>query len=133
MSTLIAANNALIQPVSVHLLPSEGPKSIPLVLDFTGAILSYAIDLSMMFDQQYITMLQSIFIDLSDPSLSNLSIQTSDSNSLQTIVAKAQTQGYYQILVPNPPKLIFTASAAGGIARIALLNIAVPGSVWPTV
>lgn len=133
MSTLIAANNLLAQPISIHLLPSEGPKSIPLILDFTGAILEYELDLSQMYDATQISMLQSIFIDLSDPALSNLMILTAANDSLQQIVAKAQTQGYYQMICPNPPKMTFTASAGGGVARVVLLNVAVPGSVWVTV
>lgn len=118
-----------MQPVSDRLLPEEGPKGIPIILDFTTQLF-YSVDLTNLIQTTYISMLQTVFVDLSDPLLSNVAITTGV--SVQTIIAKAQTQGYYNALIPNPPKMTFTAAGAGGVAKIILINVAIPGAVWPT-
>jgi len=130
MPTPVGTSNLQSSPVSNHLLPDEGPKAIPLLLDFT-TILSYSINLLDLIQQGKISMLQTIFVDLSDPLLSNVKVDMG--GAIQCLVAKAQTQGYYNALVQNPPILTFTAAGAGGIAKIALINVHIPGSVWPTV
>lgn len=129
-TTFINPSSLQVTPVSDRLLPQEGPKGIPLILDF-GANASYSVDLTNILATAYISMLQTLFIDLSDPALSNVSVDTGV--SVQTITAKAQTQGYYNALIPNPPKLTFRSTGGAGVARIILINVAIPGSVWPTV
>jgi hypothetical protein len=126
----ISPSSLLVQPVSDRLLPDEGPKGIPLLLDFSLNA-SYSVDLTNVLQTGYISMLQTLYIDLSDPALGNVSVDTGV--SVQTITAKAQTQGYYNALIPNPPKLTFRSTGGAGVARIILINVAIPGHVWATV
>lgn len=134
---MVPSQGLQIAPVSVHLLPAEGPKAIPVYLDFTGAATSYTVDLSELQSQGYVSMIQSIFIDMQN-ALPGSGLLVSVSNGVQTLQAVYATQGYYQILAQNPVKITFTqlgtppASAGiGAIISIALLNIAIPGVVWP--
>lgn len=131
MGSPINATSLQIPDVTSRLVPAEGPKVIPVRLDFTGAILSYTLDLTIPFQATQISIIQTMFIDLSDPSCNGLTIQTSQL-SVQKIVAKSNTQGYYQCQVPNPPKFTFTAPSGGGVAQVLLMNIDIPGMVWAT-
>jgi len=133
---MIPSQNLANIPVSVHLLPAEGPKAVPILLDFSGAATSYTVDLSEMQAQAYISMVQSMFIDMSKAAPGSGLLVTMP-NGLQTIQAVYATQGYYQVLVQNPVKLTFTqlgtppaAAGIGAIIQVTLLNIAVPGVVW---
>lgn len=111
-----------------QLIPDEGPRSIPLPLDFT-ANGSYVLDLEPLQTQGFFSMVQTVFIDMSGSAVP-LTLQITGGGG-QTIVAKANTQGYYTILCPNPARMIFTC--VGGPAMTAYLcNFAIPGSVWPT-
>lgn len=131
MGSPIVANNLQIPQVSSRLVPPEGPKAIPVILDFTS-VTSYSLDLTVQYDRQYISMIQTMFIDMSDPALNQLTIQTSNLG-VQQLVAAPNTQGYYQAQVPSPARLTFSVPGTGGIARVLLLNTDIPGAVWKTV
>jgi hypothetical protein len=77
------------------------------------------------------SMLQTIFIDM-DGQANPLTVTINGSG--QRIIAKQNTQGYYNVLAPNPIKVRFQTSAGGVIALpVYLCNMAIPGSVWATV
>jgi hypothetical protein len=110
-------------------IPKEGPKVIPLILDFS------TVD-TWDLDGQYIgalgrfSMIQTVFIDM-DGQANPLTLIVNGSG--QKIIAKTNTQGYYNVMVPNPWKLQFRSTAGGNIAvPVYLLNVAIPGAVWPT-
>jgi hypothetical protein len=50
----------------------------------------------------------------------------------QVITAKAGTQGYYNIICPNPIGLIFDC-AGGARITIFLINVAIPGATWSAI
>jgi hypothetical protein len=123
-------NNVNIQQIMNQQVPDDGPKAIPLLLDFTAttAIDEYDVDLTNQQQQGRISMIQSLYIDLSGAT-NDLTVTNPISG--QVIKAKAGTQGYYSVLCPNPPRLNFTSSTSGGtLVPVFLLNVPVSGVVW---
>jgi hypothetical protein len=116
-------------PINNQIIPDEGPKAVPLLLDFSGSVIEY--DLSLLLQQQsvFISMVQTIYIDLSGAS-HDLSVTVGTGVLSQVVKAKAGTQGYYQVLCPNPPQMKFVASALGDVVTVFLVNVPIPGSVW---
>lgn len=112
-------------------IPTEGPKVIPLVLDFSKAAdQPIEVDLSLFEQQARISMIQSVYIDMSQAA-NNLVLTVNDSG--QRIVAKVGTQGYYTVLVPTPSKLRFESTAGStDNLPVYLINVPIPGMVWPT-
>jgi hypothetical protein len=115
------------QPLSNQEVPQEGPKAIPLLLDFTSSG-EYDVDLTTQQQQGRISMIQSIYIDLSGAT-NDMSVTMPISG--QKVTAKAGSQGYYSILCPNPPRLIFTSSTSGGtLVPVFLMNVPISGVTW---
>lgn len=110
-------------------VPDESPKAIPFLIDFSVNT-TWILDLELVMSRTYITMVQTLFLDLSG-SANPLKVTVSGSG--QVILAKANTQGYYQILASNPVKLQFDSTVAPNIIPIQLINVSIPGVVWPTV
>lgn len=110
-------NNALI--------PSEGPKCLPYEIDFSLGNVQ-TLDLTIAFQSRQISLVQTLFVDNSASSVPT-SIAIRGTN--QTIDAPAFTQGYYAVLVPNPPFFTINNSGTSKIF-IFVLNIPVSGSVW---
>lgn len=114
-------------------VPAEGPKCIPLVVNFqTPANSEQDLDLLLTEQQGYMTMIQTVFIDMSG-SANTLSIVIKGSN--QVIVAKAHTQGYYPVLCPNPSGFRFLLSnggapATGDLVPVFLINVPIAGVQW---
>lgn len=108
-------------------IPSEGPKALVFLLDMTT---NASQSLSLLLTEQtgYISMLQTIFIDMTGIA-TNLIITLKGSG--QKIFAKAATQGYYNVLCPNPVELQFDGTiGAGQLIPIFLINAPIPGVVW---
>lgn len=112
-----------------QLVPQEGPIGVPLILDFSGAVTEYDLDMLLPVEQGRISMVQSIYIDLSNAN-ANVSVTIRGTN--QVITAKAGTQGYYPVSVPNPPYLIFTSQANNARIQVILYNVPISGVVWAT-
>lgn len=119
---------ASFQQINNQDLPEkEGPRTIPLILDFT-ANASYIIDISQLEQSGKMSMVQTMYIDLSG---TDLALLITVRGTGQQIKAKGRTQGYYALLAPNPTSL--TASQPGGVAvPIQLINVPIVGSVWAT-
>lgn len=108
-------------------IPTEGPRAIPLLLDFS-VLASYLIDLLSQQQQTRISMVQTVYIDLKD---FDQALTVKVEGIGQVIKAKGRTQGYYPILGTAPTKLTI-ASTAAGIVPVTLLNVPIAGSVWAT-
>lgn len=106
-------------------VPPEGPKAIPLYLDFTAAG-EYDIDLTTIETNGQFSMVQTIYVDNSSTA-SAMSIVFPDIQ--QTIVANGHTEGYYPVLGLNPTH-IQISSAANAILIVHLINSPIPGVVW---
>jgi hypothetical protein len=129
MSTsIVNLSNVNVQQIVNQQVPDDGPKAIPLLLDFTASA-QYNLDLTNQQQQGKISMIQSIYVDLSGNASNDLTITMPISG--QVIVAKAGTQGYYSVLCPNPPRLNFAMATSGGsVVPVFLLNVPVAGVVW---
>jgi hypothetical protein len=100
------------------------------LLDFTGAIGSYVLDATLFQQKGYLSMVQTLYLDLSS-SANALTVQVGSGGS-QLIKAKPNTQGFYPILCPNPPNFLFQSTPGGVIIPIQLINIPIAGIVWAT-
>lgn len=126
---LLNSNNLQFCVIPNQAIPSEGPKAIPLVLDFSS-------NPEIEIDGQQITalgrfaMVQTLFIDLSGAA-NNLIVSINGTG--QQIVAKVGTQGYYNVMCPNPFKLKFTSQVGStDNVPVYLINVPIPGVVWVT-
>lgn len=128
MSTMIInpASLNFSQP-SNQQVPDEGPKAIPLLLDFSGSVGNYTLDFLVQQQQGFFSMLQTIYVDNSQGT-NDVTITLNISN--QKIVAKAGTQGYYSVLCPNPIRLTFSSAINGVIVPVFLINVPISGMVW---
>ena len=107
-------------------IPSDGPKAIPLLLNFSVAA-SFDLDLTNPIDQKKISMVQTIYMDLSNAS-DDLIITVGGSNQIVRGVAK--TQGYYNVLAPYPARFNFANASGSDLIPVFLINVPVPGVVW---
>jgi hypothetical protein len=98
-------------------------------LDFSAAgAPTYHLDLQNQQANNFFDFCQTIFID---NSLGGDTVKVSIPGSRQMIIAKAGTQGYYNVICPNP--IVMDISSNGGaLATIILINTAIPGAVWST-
>jgi hypothetical protein len=109
-------------------VPNEGPKAIPLLLNFV-TVASYSLDLTYIQESGQISMVQTLFIDASTATAA-LVVTVNGTN--QKIVAAAGTQGYYPVLCPNPPKFTFANTSGADVIPVFLINAPISGVVWST-
>jgi hypothetical protein len=109
-------------------VPNEGPKAIPLLLNFV-TVASYSLDLTYIQESGQISMVQTLFIDASTAT-ADLVVTVNGTN--QKIVAAAGTQGYYPVLCPNPPKFAFVNTSGADVIPVFLINAPISGVVWST-
>ena len=107
------------------LVPAGGPKCIPIDVDFT-AVASVILDGTTIVAQGKIEYLQGVFIDNS-ANLNNVSLTMSSTN--QVIICPKQSQGYFQIMVPDPPQII-AATPIGIVIPMFFYNVPIQPNVW---
>lgn len=105
----------------------KGPLAARLIIDFSTTQ-SYDLDMQQVQSTNQFDLCQTIFIDNSQ---GGAAVTVTIGGSGQMIVAKAGTQGYYNVLCPNPIKINFQ-SGGGAPCTIFLINVAIPGAVWNT-
>lgn len=117
------------QQVSVYTgcLPPEGPKAFPVNADFTNGP-EFDLDLSSLQSQGFISQVQTVFVD---NSANAAPVDFVCSVSLQHIRIPGNTQGYVNILEPNPPKFKFTC-VNPVVVPIYFLNFFMPPDIWGT-
>ena len=116
----------LPQSVQNQQLPAEGPKSVPVQIDFSVSQ-SQTIDLSQLMTQSKLSLVQGLYIDNSTNDVST-SVQVLGTNQL--ITAPPNTQGYYPILAGIPTKLLVTSASTTALVPIYILNMPMPAVVW---
>jgi hypothetical protein len=118
--------------------PKDGGKALELpLMDFSQAN-QFSIDFMQFQDLGFITMVQTMWIDMST---SDAPMQVTINGSQQIIVAKGRTQGYYNVMAPNPVKFVFSCPGGPGLdvttgrigVRVHVLNVPIAGVTWPTV
>jgi len=122
-------------PTFNQLVPKEGPKAIPLSLDFSVTS-SYYLDYQNMQARAFMSEVQCLFIDNSN---NNAQLTVLINGTFQLLKVDAFTQGYYPVLVPSPIRLTFSTpqnaalgGATGTPVSIFLMNIPMAGAVWTT-
>lgn len=113
-------------PVCNARVPPEGPRCIPFNFDFTAKP-SYFVDLTTVEQRNFLTIVQSLYIDNSSNAVP-LTVVFNASN--QIIIAPPQTQGYYSVLAPQPAR--FTVKCVGGSINTPLfvINVAITNAIW---
>ncbi len=122
-----AVNQNQLQVVNPNnlFIPAEGPKAIPLYLDFSLTP-EYLLDLQQYQSRQFFSMVQTLFCDAAQMT-KDVKIEISGIG--QTIVIKAGTQGYYPVLCPNYVRLLFS-SLGTELFKVQLINLPIAGVVW---
>ena len=115
--------------VNSVLIPKGGPKCVPATLDFSsvGEIIIEGEQLIAMGKMEF---LQGVFIDNADnPNPLTLIMSTTG----QRVIAPANSQGYYSILVPNSPRIrALTSQGAGRRIQAIFYNVPIQAQVWKT-
>jgi hypothetical protein len=101
-------------------MPAEGPKAIPINLDFTSET-AYTFDYTSMQQRTFISMVQTVWVD---NSLSAAVLTITIPSSQQTLKIPAGIQGYFTVICPNPVKISF-GSTGGVVCQVTLLNFPV--------
>jgi hypothetical protein len=117
------------QDIANDLVPQDGPKGIPILLDFSGAVTEYDLDMTIPQQQNRISQVQTVYIDASG-STAGMTVICKGTN--QNITVKGHTQGYYPVAVPNEPRFIFLGTASDAIIQIILFNAPIAGVNWVT-
>ena len=123
----IQSTNLSDLQVSAQEIPSEGPRAVPIILDFSVQA-SYTIDLTQQQVQTRLSMVQTIYIDLAD---TDNKITVLVENSLHRVKAKGRTEGFYPLLAPSPTRLVISSSGTD-MVTVHLINVPIAGVVWPT-
>lgn len=106
-------------------VPAGGPKCVPVMVDFTG-VASVLLDGQAIVSQGKIEYLQGVFIDNSS-NINNLSLTMSTTN--QVIICPKKSQGYFTIMVPDPPQIV-AATPIGVTIPMFFYNVPIQPGVW---
>jgi hypothetical protein len=106
-------------------VPAGGPKVVPINVDFT-VVASVNLDGQSIVSQGKIEYLQGVFIDNS-ANINNVSLTMSTTN--QVIICPKKSQGYFSIMVPDPP-VIVAATPIGIIIPMFFYNVPIQPAVW---
>lgn len=114
-------------PVFNALVPKEGPKALAINAPFTSQNSSFSIDLTLSQTQQYISVVQGLFVDNSlNADIVEISI---GGNTGQVIKFPAGGQGYIPILASKPTNFVVSTQGAVNVLFI-FLNVPVPAIIW---
>jgi len=106
----------------------KGPLAARLVVDFTAQN-SYDLDMQNAQSLNQFDLCQTIFVD---NSAGGAAVTITIKGSGQVIVVKAGTQGYFNVMCPNPIQINFT-SAGGSVVTVFLIDVAIPGATWSAI
>jgi len=101
-------------------VPAEGPKCVPLSLDFTATTL-YVLDYGNLQSRNFLSMCQTLWVD---NSLSATVLTITIPGTAQVLKIPAGVQGYFTCLCPNPIYITF-ASTGAVICQVTLCNFPV--------
>lgn len=107
-------------------IPKSGPKTVPCRLDFTG-VTEHLVDLSQLVETYRIEYIQTLYVDNKDNN-NELDILTDLTG--QRITIPANSQGYFALLQPNPPKITFQTVAGAFSVNLQFMNVPVQPAVW---
>jgi hypothetical protein len=128
MAGVVDPNGLRAQALDNQEIPDEGGKSLAVFLDFSAQD-TFGLDVSLLMQRGIISMLQTLFVDMSN---TDQPLQIFFEGSRQTITCKGRTQGYYSVLAPNPVKMTLRCPGGPLGLQLYLINVPIPGVVWPT-
>lgn len=128
MTTL---NNPIVFPVrNQQVAGSKGPLALILGMDFSLDT-SFDINLQNVQALKQFDLCQAIYVDNSGNAPVFVTIGNPGS-PIMKVTARPNTQGWYQVICPNPIVMQFTSSS-GAAVNVTLVNVAMPGVVWDTI
>jgi hypothetical protein len=107
-------------------VPSGGPKCVPALVDFSNSAV-VILDGQQIINQGKIEYLQGVFIDNS-ANVNKLTLNMSTTG--QNIICPAKSQGYFAIMVPNPPQILASTTQAAIIIPLFFYNVPIQPAVW---
>lgn len=127
---MTAVSNDQLNAYSVYnsVMPKEGPRAIPLQLDFAQSA-QYKIDLSLATMEAKISVIQSIWIDNTQCSDITTVVVNPSGAVTQTIRAPAYSQGWYPVVASNRPVLTVACPQTVNVA-VTLFNVPMPSTVY---
>lgn len=108
-------------------VPCEGPRTVPLTLDFSLAD-TYYVTTQQMTNLQRLSMIQAVYLDNAGQATPLICISPTTG---QRVIMAPGKQGYRNMLCPNPGQLNFV-SESGAILKVQILNFPVIDSEWST-
>lgn len=115
------------QQIAIYnaLVPKEGPKAVPVNLDFTLAT-SFLIDFTQAYLKQSMSVIQTLWVD----NFANAqAVIFTVAGTSQTIEVPPNSQGSFPIISAIRAKITVTSTTAG-IVRCIFLNVPLPAAVW---
>lgn len=107
-------------------MPCEGPRAFPFLLDFSIAN-AYLIDLTAQYQNKQFTSMQCAWVD---NTLNDSPFQIIVNGTNQVIECPPFSQGFYELLLPSPPKITVQTVGGNFTVQIILLNFYIPPQVW---
>lgn len=114
------------QLVYAGFVPCNGPKSVPIPLDFSTGGPTFEIDLTNINQQGDFEAIQTIYLD---NSANPFSASILCRNTNQLVIIPAGAQAYMPLLQPNPPDIQITSQGTAKVG-VQLLNFYLPPCVW---
>lgn len=110
-------------------VPPGGPKCVPTNVDFSNSA-QVVLDGQQIVNQGKIEYIQGVYIDnSSNPNKLSLTMSTTG----QVVICPAKSQGYFALMVPDPPQIIAaTPLAAGLVIPLFFYNVPIQPMVWST-
>jgi hypothetical protein len=109
-------------------VPCNGPKSVPIPLDFSSGGPTFEIDLTDINQQGTFEAIQTIYLDNSANPFPAIIVCR---NTNQSITIPPFAQAYMPLLQPNPPDIQISSLGTAKVF-IQLLNFYLPPCVWGT-
>jgi hypothetical protein len=116
--------------LSNMMIPKEGPRTVPAILDFDASG-SIEIDGLLVSTMGVIGFIQGVYVDnLDNPNAFQLVCGITN----QRVTCPANSQGYFTLLLPNPPDMTATLVGAVGGERVTcyFYNVPIQSGVWPS-
>jgi hypothetical protein len=120
MSAISQLNSSPVTLERTLGVPAEGPKCVPLTLDFSS-IQTLELDYGNMQSRGFLAMCQTLWVDNFN-SATILTILIPGTG--QTLKIPAGVQGYFTCLCPSPIHMIFS-STGGVVCQVTLCNFPV--------
>lgn len=114
-------------PVSNGYAPQNGPRALPISLDFTNQTF-YQLDLVQEVEADVINIVQSIYVDNS-ANLNPVTFLFDQTN--QRLVIPAGAQGTWPVITPkDAPRFVVSTTQAAVVVNFILLNVPMAISPW---